>query len=193
MKKIKKKDTIFSEGETAGHMYFIVSGKIKTFRTNEDGKELITAILKEGDFFGYISMFDEKGRRESSIAIEDAELISISRDDFLTILHSQDVIAMKFIKFMANNVNESENRLLKLGYDSARKRVAEALLFIFKRFGSTENRFVPIARETISSIAGVAPESVSRNLSDFKEEGLIESENGSIKIRDFSKLEKMKY
>ncbi len=193
IKKVKKKETIFTEGETANHLFFIVSGKIKTFRTNEDGKELITGILKDGDFFGYISMFDDKGRRESSIAIEDAELISISREDFLTILHSHDVIAMKFIKFMANNVNEAEKRLLKLGYDSARKRVAEALLFIFKRFGTSENKFITVARETISSIAGVAPESVSRNLSDFKEEGLIEAENGSITIRDFKKMEKMKY
>ncbi|HET6992833.1 MAG TPA: response regulator [Bacteroidia bacterium] len=193
IKKVKKKETIFSEGDSAAHVYFISNGQIKTYKSNADGKEFITGILKEGDFFGYISMFDEKGRRESAIAIDDGELISIPREDFLKILHTNDMIAMKFIKFMSNNMDEAEKRLLKLAYDSARKRVAEALLFVFRKTGAPENTFIPIARETISSIAGIAPESVSRNLSDFKEEGLIEAENGNIRICNFTKLEKIKY
>lgn len=193
IKKVKKKDSVFSEGETAGHMYFIVSGKIKTFRTNEDGKEFITAILKDGDFFGYISLFDDLGRRESAVALEDVELISISREDFFKILNSNELIALKFIKFMSKNMNATEERLIKLAYDSARKKVAEALLFVYNKFESEGKTSFQVGRDTISSIAGIAPESVSRNLSDFREEGLIDTDNGSIRIMNPEKLKKLKY
>jgi CRP-like cAMP-binding protein len=190
---IKKKEIIYKEGDVASCLFFINSGKVKTLRTNADGKEIITEILKKDDFFGYTSLFDDKGRRETAIAIEDSELVCVTREDFLKILSASDLVGMKFIRFMANTLDEAEKRLLKLAYDSARKRVAEALLFVFRKSGIEENKFETVSRDTISSIAGVAPESVSRNLTDFKEEGLIESEGGTIKICDYNMLEKIKY
>ncbi|MBI4947269.1 MAG: response regulator [Bacteroidetes bacterium] len=189
-KKIRNKDILFMEGDLPNHLYFIASGKIKTFKTNQDGKEYITEIYKNGDFFGYLSLLDDKNHKESAVAIENSEIVQIPKQDFFQLLYSNNEVAMKFIKLLTNNLSQAEGKLLKLAYDSARKRVAEALLFINQKYqDGKDNEAIHILRENLSSIAGISPESVSRNLSDFREEGLIETLNGTIKIVNIKKLE----
>lgn len=194
IKKIRKKDTIFMEGDSPLYLYFIVSGKVKLFKTNELGKEYITEIFKEGDFFGHTALLDESIHKESASAIDDIEIALIPKEDFYQLLHSNSEISIRFIKYISNNLAKSEEKLIKMAYDSARKRVSEALLFIYNKYQNNENTesSFPAFRENISAIAGISPESVSRNLTDFKEEGLIETCNGIIKIVDIKKLEALK-
>ena len=194
VKKLKKKEQLFMEGDQANFLYFVVSGKIKTFKTNQWGKEYLTALFKEGDFFGYTSLMGDNKHKDAGMAIENSEVAQIPKQDFYQLLYSNNELSLKFIKLLSNNLSDAEDRLLQLAYDSTRKRVAEALLFISKKYQPIEqgNQFFPVYRENISAIAGIAPESVSRNLSDFREEGLIETHNGTIKINDYKKLESLK-
>lgn len=194
IKKVRKKDVIFIEGDCSSYIYFVVSGKIKVFKTNELGKEYIINIFKSGDFMGYHALTEDNIHRESAMAIENAEIILIPKQDFLQLLYSNNEIALKFIYMLSSSFIEAEERLLNLAYNSARKRVAEAIIFVSRKYQperSAELTF-ELNRENISALSGISPESVSRNLSDFKEEGLIETMNGCIKIKDFKKLEMMK-
>ncbi len=192
-KKIKAKETLFMEGDIPSNVYFVVSGKIKTYKTNEDGKDYITEIFKEGDFFGYVDLLDNSKHKESAMTIENSEITSIPKQDFFKLLYSNNDIAIKFIKMLSNNLCESEQKLLKLAYNSARKKVAEALLFIYRKYklNNVDDPF-PVNRENLSSLAGISPESVSRNLTDFREEELIESSNGNIRIINLKKLESLR-
>ena len=194
IKKIRKKDILFMEGDSANFLYLIVSGKIKIFKSNEWGKEYIIDIYKAGDFLGYVALMENITHSESAMAIENAEIALIHKDDFLKLLYSNKDVSSKFIKLLSNNYFEMEERLLKLAYDSARKRVAEALLFVSKKYQADGNHDLSFSllRENISAIAGISRESVSRNLTDFKEEGLIDGDNGNIKILDPKKLQKIK-
>lgn len=194
IKKIRKKDFVFMEGDLTKFLYFIVSGKVKTYKTNEWGKEYITEIHGEGDFFGHQALLDETNYKESAVAIENAEIALVPQEEFFQLLYSNNEVSLKFIKFITNDLVQAEEKLIKLAYDSARKRVAEALIFIFKKYqieDGAESTF-PAHRENISAIAGISPESVSRNLTDFKEEGLIETNNGIIKILNLKKLTELK-
>jgi CRP-like cAMP-binding protein len=193
IKKIKAKDVLFREGDAPNYLYFVISGKIKTFKANDGGKEYITEINSEGDSFGYKALLNETNYTEFAAAIEDSEVALIPKSDFYQLLYSNNDVSLKFIKFIANNLLEAEERLVKMAYDSARKKVAEAILFLYKKYQPLDEKgFFPIHRENLSSIAGIAPESISRNLSDFREEGLIESANGGIKILNLKKLEALK-
>lgn len=193
-KRIKKKEQIFMEDEHPKYLYFVVSGKLKMYKTNEQGKEFITDIFKPGDFFGYIAMLDDTPYKESAIAIENSEIAMIPKEDFFKLLYSNNEVSLKFLKFMSNNFAQAEEKLINLAYNSARKRVAEALLFLLKKYRENgEDGFdFPVSRENISAIAGIAPESVSRNLSDFKSEGLIEILGGKVRITNYKKLENLK-
>lgn len=193
IKKLRSKDILFMEGDSPNYLYFVVSGKMKTFKTNELGKEYIIEISKEGDSFGYTTLLSEGNYKESAAAIEDTEIALIPKKDFYQLLYSNNEVSLKFIKFITNNLLEAEDRLIKLAYDSARKKVSEALLFIYRKSQPIgEDGHFAVHRENLSSIAGIAPESISRNLTDFKEEGLIESGNGTIKILNIKKLEALK-
>lgn len=194
IRKFRKKDMLFMESDSPAFVFFVVSGKIKIFKSNEFGKEYIIDINKEGDFVGYIALIENTKHKQSAMAIEDSEVALIPSDEFYELLYSNQEIAMTFIKLMSNNFSEVEEKLLKLAYDSARKRVAEAIIFVSKKYQKNENDDLSftLLRENISALSGISPESVSRNLTDFREEGLIETNNGNIKIVNLKKLESLK-
>ena len=109
-------------------------------------------------------------------------------------LLSNNELYTKFIKYITSDLSETNDKLIKLAYDSARKRVAEAILYLAKKYHmELLNGIVfSVCRDDISSISGVSPESVSRNLTDLRSERLIELQNGKIKILDLRKLTDLK-
>lgn len=128
------------------------------------------------------------------MALEDAEVIVIPRDEFFTLLHKNRDVASKFIKILSDNLAEKEERLLKLAYSSVRRRVAEALLLVEKQYKKEgEQKFkLSISREDLANIVGASTETVIRTLSDFKDEKLIEVNSGKISILNSDKLSRLR-
>ncbi|MGN6476551.1 MAG: Crp/Fnr family transcriptional regulator, partial [Flavipsychrobacter sp.] len=102
-------------------------------------------------------------------------------------------IMKKFIQLLANNVTDKEHKLLSLAYSSLRKRVADALIMLNKKYrrSETETFVIDMSRENLASIAGTVKESLIRTLSDFKDEKLIDIKGGDITILDEKKLENL--
>lgn len=171
-----------------------MNGKVKTFKTNEAGKELITDIHKEGDFIGYVSLLENTAYNESAEALEEAEIYIIPKQDFFTLIYNNKEVSGKFVKMLSNNLAEREDRLIRLAYNSVRKRVSEALVMLHDRYkkDSSDKVVIPISREDLAGIVGTAPESVIRTLGDFKEEKLIEVQKGDIHIINLDKLKKLR-
>ncbi|MBA4055264.1 MAG: transcriptional regulator [Marivirga sp.] len=188
----KKKEFVFMEGQSPSDLYFIITGEVKTYKVNYDGKELITGIHSAGDFLGYVPLLEERQHNESAEVLEEAEISIIPKQDFLTLIYSSKDMARKFIKMLSNNLIEAENRLLDLAYQSVRQRVAGALLKIYNEHNlPNKKEIITIARKDISNMIGTATESLNRTLADFKDEGLIEISEEGIKIREKAKLENL--
>src|SRR5688572_1482063 len=96
VKILKKKAELFSEGDTPANIYFIKSGSIKVYQSHPDGKELITNIYNANDFFGFESILEGSSYQESAVAMQDAEVISIPKYDFMTLLQSHPDISRGF-------------------------------------------------------------------------------------------------
>jgi len=193
--RFKKKQLLYSEGNTANSLFFIVNGKIKTFKTNEDGRELITGLYKDEDFLGYMNLLEDSEHTESAMALEDSEIHVIPREEFFAVLYSNITIAEKFIRLLSNNLIEKEERLLKLAYNSVRKRVAESLLMLYDNFHKEESKkefTIAVYRDDLAALVGASKETVIRTLSDFKDEGLVNITGSKIAIADLQKLQKMK-
>jgi CheY-like chemotaxis protein len=192
---IKKKEEIFAEGTYPNGVYFINSGKIKTFKINEDGKEYITGIYTKGDFIGYTAILEDTNFTEGASALEESEVCMVNRQDFINLIYSNREVANMFIKLLSGNIVEKEDRLLSLAYNSVRKRVAEALVMLHNRNSESKNDMdlIQISREDLSNVVGTATESLIRTLSDFKDEGMISLKAGQVKIEDIRKLEHMKF
>ena len=186
----KKKQIIYSEGNHPSRLYFIVKGKVKVYKTNEYGKELVTELYTEGDFLGYVALLEGSVFKDTAEALEDTELAIIPKDEFEELLNRNTGVAKKFIQLLAKNVTEKEDHLLGLAYNSLRKKVAEALLMLQKKYSKEQDPAftIDISRENLASIAGTATESLIRTLSDFRGEGLIEINSGHIKILNQKRL-----
>ncbi|SFG01830.1 response regulator [Pontibacter chinhatensis] len=191
---LKKKQYLFMEGNRPNSLFLLNKGRIKTFKSNEEGREYITHLYKEGEFIGYLDLLEETNYRESAMALEDSEVYVIPKDDFFSLLHRNRDVAAKFIKILSDNLADREERLLKLAYNSVRKRVAEALLLVEKQYqreqGSVQQ--ITISRDDLASIVGASKETVIRTLADFKDEKLIDSQGSRITILNQTKLERMR-
>lgn len=190
----KKKDDIYKEGSYPKGIYFVSKGKVKIYQTNELGKEFITELYKEGDFFGYLSILKDEKYSSTASTLEDSEIYMIPKEDFFSLIYKNAEVSRKFIEILSNNLLENEKQLVKLAYNSVRKRVAEALIKLSDKYKKDEDkRFsMNISREDLANIVGTATETVIRTLSDFKEDKLIEISGGTITIVNYDKLLKLK-
>jgi CRP-like cAMP-binding protein/ActR/RegA family two-component response regulator len=191
--KYKKKQIIYAEGNHPNRLYYVVKGKVKTYKTNEDGKELVTDLYSAGDFLGYTNLLEGAVYRDTAEALEETELAVIPKEDFDELINRNAEVAKKFIQLLAKNISEKKEQLLGLAYNSLRKKVADALLMMQKKYqGVADKKFsIDISRESLASIAGTATESLIRTLSDFRSEKLIDIKDGSIIILDPKKLEQL--
>lgn len=187
-KSYKKKESVFSEGTRPRYLFFINKGKVKLFKTSEYGKELIINICKEGDFFGYTSLIKGASYNFAATAMEETEISLIPKEDFQKLLFANKDVASRLIKMLADNVADKEIQLLHLAYHSVRKRVAEALIMLADRLKDGETE-ISILREDLAQLVGTAKESVIRMLTEFKEDGYIEIQDGKIRIINLQKLE----
>ncbi|HSH68181.1 MAG TPA: response regulator [Bacteroidia bacterium] len=190
----KKKDDIYKEGNYPKGVYFINKGKVKTYQTNELGKELITSLHADGEFFGYLSLLRDEKYLNSATALEDTEIYMIPKEDFFALIYKNSEVSRKFIEILTNNIHENEQQLIKLAYNSVRKRVAEALVKLsdkYKKESDLEFK-MSVSREDLANLVGTATETVIRTLSEFKEDKLIDISGGKITILNYKKLSTLK-
>jgi CRP-like cAMP-binding protein/CheY-like chemotaxis protein len=185
----KKKDSIFHEGDTPSFVYFINKGKIKTWRINPDGKEFITGTYEKGDFFGHLPVLEGGEYNDSAAAMEECELALMPQKDFQSLVYSEHEVSARFIKMLANNINENEKRLLSLAYNSVRARTASVLLDLHKK--TKEGESIRTSREDMAGMVGTSTESLIRTLSDFKSEKMIEIDGREIIVNNPQGLEKV--
>lgn len=189
VKSYKKKAEIFSEGDSPNSIFFVKSGSVKTYKSHPDGKELITNLYKDNDFFGYEALLENSPYLDSAMALEDTELVVIPKNDFMTLVQGHRDVSASFISLLCKKVSDKEAQLLNLAYNSVRQRTAEALLKIWQlRKGDAA---LSIPRDDLAKMVGTASESVIRILSDFRDEGLVEMEGTKIKIVSPPKLEQV--
>ncbi|UKJ06723.1 response regulator [Solitalea lacus] len=191
----KRKHSLYEAGHRPTAVYFIVKGKIKTYKINEEGKELITAIYGPGDFIGYMAILHEVNYIDNAEILEDAELMQIQKQDFLQLITTNTQIAHQFIKLLTRNVLEKEEKLLTLAYNSLRKRVANGLLQVADKLKNNEENkpIIELSRENLAHVIGTATESLIRTLSDFKSEKLIDIIEGKIILLEKEKLKNLLY
>jgi CRP-like cAMP-binding protein len=164
------------EGYPAHKLYFVQSGAIKTYKTTESGKCLVTGISGPGQFIGQLSLIADKGiYRDTASVIEDAEIIEIPKTDFTTLLYGDKLISNKFITMISNDLIELQEKLVSMAFASVKQRLAKVLLQLHSNepHTSPETKGIHISREDLAGLIGTANETAIRMLTDFKDEGLV--------------------
>lgn len=171
-----KKEFLFMEGDAAHTLFFVHSGVVKTYKSTESGKELVTGLQKSGDFIGQLSLLCPEGKYlETAVVLEDAEVFGIPKEQFVHLIYGNKEVAHKFIGLISNNLIEVQEQLVDMAYSSVRKRVAKALLVMQDKgiIKNSTDEGLDIPREDFAGMIGTATETAIRTLTDFREEGLI--------------------
>jgi CRP/FNR family cyclic AMP-dependent transcriptional regulator len=191
----KKKQFLYTEGQYPRAVYHVVSGKVKTYKTSDDGKEYITDIHIAGDFFGYNAILENMNHAENAHVLEDAVVMLIPREDFTALFTNDAQVTKQFIRLITKNIVDKEERLVNMAYNSMRKKVAYGLIQTLEKYRKDENdiHIADLSRETLAQVIGVATESLIRTLADFKSEKLIALEPGLIVILNEDKLRHLPY
>jgi CheY-like chemotaxis protein/CRP-like cAMP-binding protein len=184
----KKGENIFCEGNKSNHIFLVKKGIVKTYKTTKEGKELITGIFKENRFLGVTSCLGEFPHTENAEAMEDSRIIKINKLEVISIVKSNPSIAYEMIQLFASSIKTSKEKMVQIAYDSVRGRTAKSLLLL--TINDTQNK-INLSRSNLASLTGIAKETLIRTLSDFKDEGLIETGRTFVKIIDKENLSRV--
>jgi CRP-like cAMP-binding protein len=190
----RKKQSIYMEGDIASNVYLVKSGSVRTYMIYQDGREMTIGLYGTGEFFGYETVLLNKLCTDNAETLQPSDLYLVSREDFNSLIYKDHGISKKFIELLSGNIKEKQDLLLKLAYNSVRKRVADALLQLAGKFGvlTTDSVTIQTSRENMASMAGTSNETISRTLTDFKDELLIEKNGNLISILSIDKLKRIK-
>lgn len=191
IKEFKKNRTIFDEGEHGKGLYLIISGKIKTIKLAEDGRELMTGMYSAGDYIGINAVLSKSSYTDTATAIEDSQLCLIPIELLDNMLAIYPELSRKFLSLLSINNQEKEEQLLQLAYHSVRKKMANTLVKLHLHRNENQTDF-NVSREDLAAMSCMATETVSRTLSDFKDEKLISRIGTKITVLNFDGLSNMK-
>ena len=187
----KSGETLYHEGDNSNYIYLIYSGVVKATKIDEQGKELITAIYKDDDLFGFTSFTQNVCYQETAIAIDDTTVYKVLKSKLKDILEKNHSITLNLIDFFSDNVTEIKDQLLQMAYSSVRKKTANTIIQFTEKIQKRHHEGIKISRSDLASVAGIATETFIRTLSDLKKDGLIDIEGRNIKVVDIEKLKKI--
>ncbi|MBN9385591.1 MAG: response regulator [Chitinophagaceae bacterium] len=188
-----KKQMIYQEGQRPTALYYLVTGKIKVYRIHPDGKEFITNIAGGGEFLGYTALLQDINYQDNTQVLDEGALMLIPKQEFIDLMTADSRVAQYFIDLLARDVKTQEHSLVNLAYNSLRKRVANGLLQLVAKFpeGDGEDISIGISRDNLSHFIGSATESLTRTLSDFRNEKLIDIRDGKIYLLNRERLSRL--
>ncbi len=187
----KAGENIYEEGKTSVNFYMVERGVVKAHKFDERGKEIITQLYKEDDFFGNLSFNKTSAYREFATALEDSVLYSVSREELRNVLQQNSRISLELLEVMSDNLFGVKDQLMEIAYSSVRKKVARTILKFARELKKNPLHSIRISRADLAGVAGIASETLIRTLSDFKKEGLIEIEGRNVKLLNAEKLEQI--
>jgi CheY-like chemotaxis protein len=187
----KSGETIYHEGDNSNYVFLIYKGVVKAYKGDEQGKELITALLKDDDLFGFTSFIQNITYKETASAIEDTVVFRLLKQELKTLLQNNHAVTLNLIDYLTDNVSEIKEQLLQMAYSSVRKKTASTILQFAKKIKMNPESGIRISRSDLASVAGIATETFIRTLSGLKKDGIIDIEGRNIKIINIDKLKRV--
>lgn len=186
----RKGQVIYFEGSSSLGIFIIAKGRVKITQNASNGREFVTQIASRGELLGHESLFNHLRHINSAIALEDTILTFIHKKDFLLQLREEESLLEEILSQLCLQTCEIEQKAAKIAYKPVRGRLAEALLFLDKRFNDTEKQhhYLSISRGDLAGLIGSVKETVIRLLSEFKNEGLVQTEGTRIELMEPEQL-----
>lgn len=192
---VKKRDVIFSEGDPSDWFYIVLNGKVKITKLSQEGKEIILEIISPMDFFGGLAVIKGFPYPANAIAMEDSELLKISRSNLMRILDRFPGLMYCMALQLSDRMKESHETLKNIALERVEARIASLLLKLADKTGKETEGGVLIdmklTKQDIAEMVGTTVETSIRTMSKFKKLDIVSDREGQIIIKDIKKLKNL--
>lgn len=183
-KSYPRSSTIIAAGDVTDALYIVISGRLKVMMSDDEGREVILAILGQGEFFGEMGLVDDEPRSATVIAIEPCELLTIARIDFKKCLAENFDIAMGVMRGLVKRLREADRKIGSLALMDVYGRVARLLMEMAENVDGQMVVTKKLPKQDIAKMIGASREMVSRVMKDLQTSGYIEVRAGAIFLHD---------
>ncbi|WP_396134912.1 Crp/Fnr family transcriptional regulator [Chamaesiphon sp. OTE_8_metabat_110] len=182
---------ILLENDWGSSVYFVLSGWLKIRTYNADGREITLNIVGRGEIVGEMAALEQVPRSTDVLSLTPATIVNIPAEDFVRLLHTEPLAGMRLAQLMARRLRQV-NRRLRLRESNSASRVADTLLFLAEGQGknvSTGMEIPNLPHRELSSMSGLARETVTRVLTKMETAGLIARDRDILLIPNVAALE----
>jgi CRP-like cAMP-binding protein len=188
----KKGEIIFREGAYPSGIFYVTDGKVKKYKVDKDGREQIIYVANSGELLGYHAVLAEDRFPDSAAALEESKIAFIPKEDFLGALQQSDTLTRRLLKTLSHEFAVLANSVTMYAQKSVRERLALQLIVVREKYKVNFKPGMPVeinlSRDDLASLVGTARENVVRVLTEFKEDGILETKGRKIIVRDVNKL-----
>lgn len=190
--RFKSGHILWNEGETAGRMISIITGKVKIFRPLADGKQAAIYIFGPGDTFGFMPLIDGTPYPASAEVVEDIEALVMTRKKLHAVMKQNPEIAIVLLEHLGKRLRDAFDQIERLSTRGVIPRTASALIALSAQSGgqdALEIIALPVSSREYAALAGLTPESFSRGITKLADMGIIHRlKANSFQILDHERL-----
>ena len=193
-RRFQRGELLFGEGDPCAGLFLVASGKIRIFKLSPSGREQVLAIEGPGSSFAELPVFDGGNYPAAASAMEDAEILFISRKDFQNFCREHPDVALKVIAVVGSRLRRLVGIIEDLSFTTVRQRLIALLLRLAAGAGKPSKTGLHLeltqSHQDLAADLGTVRELVSRNLSRLQAEGFLEVEGRSIIVKDLEGLKR---
>ncbi len=185
----KRGETLFRKDDAGTHLYIVLEGAVKIALPGEFGQEALAAIMRPGEFFGELALFDRRPRSASASALEDTRVALLAGDDFLAFLETNPAAVRVVLEALARMVRRLSDRVEDLIFLDVPSRVAKYLLDLSRQNGGPHAELA-LTQDELAAFIGASRVSVNRVLGDLERRQIVAIRRRHIAILDPERLAK---
>ena len=182
-KKYSPHQIIYLQGSSADQFYYIVSGQVRAYISDEGGTEKLLTEYSSGNLFGEAAFFDQRPRVSNAVAVTECRLVSVNREQITDIIQKNPDMAMALLKYLARTVRMLSDQLDDATFLQADRRLARLLLGAF-----SSGPVIHVTQEELAAAVGVTRVTASRILNEFSRKGIIETGYRCVRLRSMELL-----
>ena len=195
LKKVGKKEILFSDGEEARGFYVILSGKIKLYKVSAEGKEQILHIVSAPDAFAEAALFLEGSYPAFAEALTDCQLLFFPKRDFIRLIEKNPQLSINMIVTLSHYLKRFASLIEELSLKEVSSRVAKYLIDLqmksTKEGKSPKEVELDLSKTQLALKLGTVSETLSRTLAKMKTKGIIDVKRNKILILNHGTLEEL--
>ena len=190
-KEFKKGEQIFSEGHPIGDITYLKKGLLKIQKKIDGGKNVIFQILQAPGYFGLPSVFADKFYHTSAEALTQSEVCFMAKEPFFDLIKKDGNFGLNLLKCNCKSELHYIDHTVTLVRQQVPGRLADVLMFFYKNMAYQHSFTLPLTKSEMAEFMGVSTKSLTRIMTEFKNDGIIKTENSKIEILRPDLLERL--